>query len=332
MPVRLIDVADRAGVSIATASRSLNGAPGVSSVVAERVRAVAESMGFVANSHARSLAGGQESSVGLVVGDIGDPYFTEIAAGVIGVAAESSRLVQISHATDPTELLAQVRLLRANRVGAIIIAGSGRVDPYAEDAIAEELDAYRAAGGRVAVVGRHSIDADAVLPDNVRAGTLVAQHLLDLGHRRVAIVAGPAELTTVADRVAGVTAVLTPIATVNQPFSREGGVLGARAVLASDPTAIIAASDVMALGVLAELRERGIRVPADISVVGFDDIAVASELSPALTTVRIDMAEIGAQALRMTELEPAGTSRVSAVTNHLVVRGTTGAASGATRE
>jgi LacI family transcriptional regulator len=324
MPVRLIDVAERAGVSIATASRSLNGAPGVSPAVAERVREVAEGMGFVANSHARSLAGGQESSVGLVVGDIADPYFTEIAAGVVGVAAETRRLVQISHATDPAELLAQVRLLRANRVGAIIVAGSGRVDEHAEDAIAAELDAYRASGGRVAVIGRHSIAADAVLPDNVAAGTLVARHLIELGHTRVAVVAGPADLTTVADRLAGVTGGLAPIAVTHHAFSREGGVLGARAVLRHEPSAIVALSDVMALGVLAELRERGIRVPEDVAVVGFDDITLASELTPALTTVRIGMAEIGAAALRMTELEPSDVPRTTPIPAELVVRATTG--------
>jgi LacI family transcriptional regulator len=323
MPVRLIDVAERAGVSIATASRSLNGAPGVSPAVAERVREVAESMGFVANSHARSLAGGQESSVGLVVGDIADPYFTEIAAGVIGVAAETRRLVQISHATDPAELLAQVRLLRANRVGAIIVAGSGRVDAHAEDAIAAELVAYRVAGGRVAVIGRHSIDADAVLPDNVGAGALVAEHLVSLGHTRVAVVAGPADLTTVADRLAGVTGGLAPVAVTHHAFSREGGVLGAREVLARAPSAIVALSDVMALGVLAELRDRGIRVPQDVSVVGFDDITLASELTPALTTARIGMAELGAAALRMTELEPSDAPRTTRAATSLVVRATT---------
>ncbi len=323
MPVRLIDVAERAGVSIATASRSLNGAPGVSAAVAERVREVAEGMGFVANSHARSLAGGQESSVGLVVGDIADPYFTEIAAGVIGVAAETRRLVQISHATDPAELLAQVRLLRANRVGAIIVAGSGRVGDEAEREIADELDAYRESGGRVAVVGRHSFESDAVLPDNEGAGEAVARHLVGLGHTRVAVVAGPEDLTTVADRLAGVTRALRPVATTHHAFSREGGMLGARAVLGLEPSAIIALSDVMALGVLAELRARGIRVPDDVSLVGVDDITLASELSPALTTAHIGMAEVGAAALRMTELDPAEAPRTTRLPAHLVERETT---------
>ena len=327
MPVRLIDVAQRAGVSIATASRSLNDAPGVSPAVAQRVREVAESMGFVANSHARSLAGGQESSVGLVVGDIGDPYFTEIAAGVIGVAAESGRLVQISHATDHSALLAQVRLLRANRVGAIIIAGSGRTDPQSEADVAAELAAYRAGGGRVAVIGRHGFESDAVLPDNVGAGRAIARHLVELGHTAIAVVAGPADLTSVADRLAGIQSEVAPTMVSHQAFSRDGGVRGARAVLGKMPrtTAIIALSDVMAVGVLAELRARGTRVPQQISVVGFDDIALAAELTPALTTVHIGMAELGAEALRLTEQEPEASPRTQSLPAAFVPGGTTAA-------
>lgn len=328
-PPRLLDVADRAGVSIATASRSLNGVAGVSPAVADRVRQVAESMGFVPNAHARSLAGGQESSVGLIVGEIGDPYFTEIASGVIGIAAESDRLVQICHAEDPETLVAQVRLLRANRVGAIILAGSGMVDPVREAAVEAELASFLASGGRVAAIGRHSLAVDAVLPDNVGAGRAVAEHLLALGHSQVAVLAGPAELNTVADRLDGLLGALgsARVTVTHHPFSREGGVAGARAVLDATPdaTAIVALSDVMAIGVLAELRERGIRVPQDVSVTGIDDIAVAAELSPALTTVRLSMTEIGAAALVLADQEPAATLRSEATAVELVVRSSTAA-------
>ncbi|MCU1402111.1 MAG: LacI family transcriptional regulator [Microbacteriaceae bacterium] len=342
-PLRLSDVAARAGVSLATASRSLTGTPGVSAAVAGHVRGIAQEMGYVTNMHARSLAGGIASSIGLIVSEIGDPYFSEIASGLIGVATEHQRMVQISHAGDPDAVLAQIRLLRAYRVGAIVLAGSGFSDPALEAAANAELASFQASGGRVAVIGRHHISADAVLPDNVAAGRSVGTYLLGLGHRRIAIVAGPATLNSVADRVTGTLEALGTIETLgsletpgspeasvfvtHHEFTRAGGTAGVSALVEAgllggdgggEVTAIIALSDVMALGVLAELRERGIRVPDDVSLVGFDDIPVAADV--ALTTVRLPMAELGAAALRMAMLEPASRPRRKTTGHELVVR------------
>jgi LacI family transcriptional regulator len=297
-------------------------------------------MGYVTNMHARSLAGGTASSIGLIVSEIGDPYFSEIASGLIGVATEHQRMVQISHAGDPDAVLAQIRLLRAYRVGAIVLAGSGFSDPALEAAANAELASFQASGGRVAVIGRHHISADAVLPDNVAAGRSVGTYLLGLGHRRIAIVAGPATLNSVADRVTGTLEALgtiealgslespgASVSVTHHEFTRAGGAAGVAALVEAgllggdgggEVTAIIALSDVMALGVLAELRERGIRVPDDVSVVGFDDIPVAADV--ALTTVRLPMAELGAAALRMAMLEPASRPRRKTTGHELVVR------------
>jgi LacI family transcriptional regulator len=350
-PIRLSDVAARAGVSLATASRSLTGTPGVSAALAGQVRGIAQEMGYVTNMHARSLAGGSASSIGLIVSEIGDPYFSEIASGLIGVATEHQRMVQISHAADPDAVLAQIRQLRAYRVGAIVLAGSGFSDSALEAAADAELASFQASGGRVAVIGRHHITADAVLPDNVAAGRSVGRHLLELGHQRIAIVAGPATLNAVADRVAGTLETIGPlealgaaVSVTHHEFSRAGGAAGVAALVAAgmlggrvdsrvdgdvdDPgpasaevTAIVALSDVMALGVLAELRERGIRVPGDVSVVGFDDIQVAADVS--LTTVRLPMAELGAAAMRMAMLEPASRPRRKTTGHELIVRAST---------
>jgi LacI family transcriptional regulator len=346
-PIRLSDVAARAGVSLATASRSLTGTPGVSAALASQVRGIAQEMGYVTNMHARSLAGGSASSIGLIVSEIGDPYFAEIASGLIGVATEHQRMVQISHAGDPDAVLAQIRLLRAYRVGAIVLAGSGYSDPELEAAANAELASFQASGGRVAVIGRHHISADAVLPDNVAAGRSVGRYLRELGHQRVAIVAGLATLNAVADRVAGTVEALGELAVsvTHHDFTRAGGTAGVAALVdagllrgsgsgrgrkggrdaAGDPapaeiTAIVALSDVMALGVLAELRERGIRVPGAVSVVGFDDIQVAADVSPALTTVRLPMAELGAAAMRLAMLEPASRPRRKTTGHELIVR------------
>ena len=202
---RLQDVAEAAGVSIATASRSLSGATGVSEPVAERVRETARTMGYVVNLHARSLAGGASRSVGLLVHEIGDPYFSEIASGVLGVGAREGLTVQICHTgRDPERELAQLRMLIANRVGAIIIAGSGIVDPSLQAAgqgRAAGVPALRRAGGR----HRSS-------PPRRRRRAARQHRGRPLGRPAPARPRAPADrrrgrlapLTTVADRIAGV--------------------------------------------------------------------------------------------------------------------------------
>ncbi|UMG93619.1 LacI family DNA-binding transcriptional regulator [Nocardioides sp. TF02-7] len=331
--LRLQDVATEAGVSIATASRSLSGAPGVSEAVAERVREVARQMGYVANVHARSLAAGTSRSVGLVVHEIGDPYFAEIATGVLRVGAREGLTVQICHTgRDSERELDQIRMLVANRVGAIVVAGSGFVDPALQAAAKSDLQAYRAAGGRVAVIGRHHLGVDAVLPDNVGGGRAVAEHLLDLGHRRMAIATGSRQLTTIVDRLAGVAEAFagagldfSGVPVVEAEFTRAGGKLAAERILADHPevTAVLALNDDMAIGILSVLRARGIRVPEQVSVAGFDDVTVAQDLAPSLTTVRLPMVDMGEQALELALRDPAVRPRRRVAGADLVVRDST---------
>ncbi|MCB7137938.1 LacI family DNA-binding transcriptional regulator [Cellulosimicrobium marinum] len=332
---RLQDVAERAGVSLATASRSLSGSVGVSDEVAAHVRSVAEQLGYMPNLHARTLAGGRTSVAGLVVYEIGDPYFAEIASGVVHVAAQNGWSVQISHTErEPVAEAAQIRLLRAHRVGAIVIAGSGYVDAAMEEESGREVAAFEESGGRVVVVGRHHLRCDAVLPDNEAAGESVAQHLLELGHRRLAVAAGPGHLTTIVDRLAGIRTALArygldadAVPVVHAPFTREGGRDAARRLLAENPrtTAVLALNDAMATGVLSLLRERGIAVPHDVSVTGFDDIQVAQDLAPALTTVRLPMSEIGAASFELALRPPSARLRRRTTGHALVVRDSTAA-------
>jgi len=331
--LRLQDVAEQAGVSIATASRSLSGASGVSESVAERVREVARQMGYVANLHARSLAAGTSRSVGLVVHEIGDPYFAEIASGVLGVGAREGLTVQICHTgRDPQRELDQIRMLVASRVGAIVIAGSGFVDPSLQAAAKADLQAYQASGGRVAVIGRHHLGVDAVVPDNVKGGRAVAAHLLDLGHRRIAVATGWRGLTTIADRLAGVAdafamvdSAFAEVPVVEAEFTRAGGKVAAEQILAEHPgvTAILATNDDMAIGILSVLRARGIRVPEDMSVSGFDDVTVAQDLAPSLTTVRLPMVAMGEQALELALKDPGSRPRRRVAGAELVVRDST---------
>ena len=331
---RLIDVAVAAGVSIATASRALSGTAGVSPTVADEVRRVAGELGYVTNMHARSLAGGTTSAIGLVVHEIGDPYFSEIASGVLRVAAEEELTVQICHTgRDPETELRQVRNLVANRVGAILIAGSGFVDPGIETPVREELQRYTASGGRVAVIGRHHLRADTVLPDNTDGGRMITEHVLGLGHRRLAILSGSLGLTTVADRLHGVheamrTAGVDPdvVPVVEDEFTRDGGRAGAIRILEEHPqtTAVVALNDDMAIGCLSELRRARIAVPGRMTVTGFDDVAVAGDLAPGLTTIRLPMSDMGAQALALALKEPTDRPRKQRVRAELVVRGSSG--------
>ncbi|GAA1923493.1 LacI family DNA-binding transcriptional regulator [Nocardioides lentus] len=331
---RLADVANAAGVSIATASRAMAGATGVSEGVADRVRRTAEQLGYVANVHARSLAGGSSTTVGLVVHEIGDPYFSEIASGVLDLASGRGLTVQICHTgRDPESELRQIRSLVAHRVGALVIAGSGFVDASLEATARAELEQYAAAGGRVAVIGRHHLRADAVLPDNLEGARSVTSHLLGLGHTAIAVAAGSRTLTTVADRLAGVQAALGDagldpgaVPVVEAPFTRDGGRECASRILAEHPatTAILALNDDMAIGCLTQLRRDGVSVPGRVSVTGFDDVAVAGDLAPGLTTVRLPMAEMGRRALELALREPGKRPRRSPVGAELVVRDSTG--------
>lgn len=331
--LRLVDVAERAGVSLATASRALSGSDGVSEVLAEHVREVATEMGYIANPHARTLAGGTTSVAGLLVYEIGDPYFSEIASGVVRVATEHGWSVQISHTErEPSAEVTQIRLMRAHRVGVILVAGSGYVEPAMEADAARELEAFQEAGGRVVVIGRHHLPSDAVLPDSEAAAASLTDHVLGLGHRRLAIAAGPERLTTVADRTAGIRSAVAAhgldpddLFVVHAPFTREGGRDATQRILAQRPdtTAILALNDAMATGVLSLLRERGVVVPRDMSVTGFDDIQVAQDLAPALTTVRLPMSEMGATAFELALRPPSGRPRRKRTDHELVVRDST---------
>ncbi|WP_328460191.1 LacI family transcriptional regulator [Actinoplanes sp. NBC_00393] len=334
--LRLIDVAQRAGVSLATASRALAGRDGVSEEVANRVREVSRELGYVANPFARTLAGGASSTVGLIVHQVDDPYFSEIAGGVIKLADEQNLLVQICHSgRDPEHELRQIRNLIAQRVGIILVTGSGYDDPRAEAEAREVLAAYQHGGGRVAVIGRHALGTDAVLPDNEAGSRALAAHLLSLGHRRIAVVAGTPALNTVIDRTAGVAAALrehglslSDMPVVHTDFVREGGRVATERILRDHPdvTAIIALNDAMAMGVLATLREKGIPVPSRMSVVGFDDVSVAADLAPSLTTIRLPMTDMGRMALELALKPKAARPRRRPTGHQLVVRNSTGPA------
>ena len=330
--LRLVDVAEAAGVSLATASRSLRGLTGVSDEVAARVRKTAEDMGYVVNTHAQSLAGGATSIAGLIVHQIDDPYFTEIAAGVVHAAEDSGLIVQVAHSgRDPQRELKQLRSLAAQRARVIIIAGSGYVDGEQEAEARRLLQTYQRNGGRAAVIGRHQLGVDALLPDNRGAALAVAEHLVQLGHREVAIVSGPEALTTVQDRRDGALEVFARADVrchvVPTDFTADGA--GPAAIQAlrewPDVTAILALNDSMAIAILVALRRLGISVPGEVSVAGFDDVSVAELLYPSLTTARFPLERMGRDALDLAMRPAALRPRRKAVPAELIVRESTAA-------
>ena len=318
----LSDVAAHAGVSLATASRVVNGSErGVGEALRERVLRAAGELGYVPHGPAQALARASTSTVGVIVHDIADPYFTEIALGAMAVAEDGRRLVTVCNTFgDPDRKQRYVALLHAQRVSAIVLAGSGHVDASLDAPLAAQVASYRAGGGRVGVVGRHAIEADCVEPDNRGGAEQLGRALGELGHRRVGVITGPPGLTTTADRLDGLRATLEIDRLATGDFSREGGARGAAELLDHDLTAIVACSDAAAIGALAVLRERGLRVPADVSLFGFDDIPAARDVTPALSTVRVPLRELGATAMRLALDGWAGPPRTTVLPTELVLR------------
>lgn len=334
-PPTLNDVAQLAGVSLATASRVLGKSRDrVSPALADKVLAAAEHLDYVPNAHAKALARAASTTIGLIVHDVSDPYFSEIARGVLREAGGRGRLVMICNSyRDPEREFQYVAELRAQRVEAILLAGSGYTNPDVEEQLAKELTGFRSAGGRVALIGRHHAAVDAVQPDNVGGGAAVALHLAELGHERIGVLAGPAELTTIEDRLRGFREAAAGLglehdeeSVVHVDFGRDGGRDGTHELLdrLGHVSALFALNDLMAVGALNALRERGLRVPEDVSLVGFDDIPLASDVNPPLTTVRMDMPGMGAAAIELALDRDGGDEpEIVPFTLELVARGST---------
>jgi LacI family transcriptional regulator len=273
------------------------------------VLAASRRLGYVPNAQAQALVRATTSTIGLVVHDISDPYFGAIARGVVEVATERELFVMIaSDFADPERELAYLSSLAAQRVRAIILAGSGFEPQGVRQRTAEQLEAFTRLGGRVACVSEHGLPVDTVLLDNRGGAERLAERLVAEGHSRFGVIAGPETLTTARHRLEGIQRALSA-AGIELPderiadggFSRDGGYAAALELLEREAeiTAIIAATDLMAVGALSALRDRGIAVPDRISVAGFDDIQLARDVHPALTSVRVPMTELGVRAAEL---------------------------------
>jgi LacI family transcriptional regulator len=309
--VTLQDVADRAGVSLTTASRVLNdGSRRVGRELADRVHKAAGELGYTANLQARAVATGQSTMIGVALRDISDPYFSSIAAGLIEVAATSRLLVcMTSTAAHEAAEREYVALMRAQRARAVVLVGSRSDSPAARAALRAELDAFTRSGGRAACIGQDLLGIDTVQPENRAGADALARALAALGHRRFAVLGGPRALLTAQDRVTGFSdglrawsVPLEAARVVHGELSRDGGYQAMSEVLAAGPPlpdCVFAVSDIMAVGALARLRAADLDVPGDIALAGFDDIPTLRDVYPPLTTVRLPLKQLGEMAARL---------------------------------
>jgi LacI family transcriptional regulator len=325
MAVTLQDVAVRAGVSQATASRVLNGSvriPGEG--VADRVRAAARELGYVPNAQAQALARASTGLLGLVVHDIADPYFSSIVRGVQTAARTARKQVLLASTDRDFDIEREsVSTFIAHRADAIVLAGS-RQSGDLDRELEAEFGRYRANGGRVVMIGQPLAFGSAVEPQNYRGAAELADALISDGHRRFAVIGGPGTIRTAVDRRNGFVDALgrrglTPLVEVSGNFTRDGGYSAARRLAAAleasgdddaEPVCVFAVTDVMAIGAIAAWREHGLSVPGDLCIAGFDDIPTLRDHLPSLSTVALPLEQIGVRAVELSLRADAATDDV----------------------
>lgn len=339
-PARLVDVARAAGVSLATASRALADSTLVVADTRERVREAAAMLGYVAHGAARALASRRSRTIGAVLPTIDNPIFASaVQALARELSASGYTLLIASHEYDPRAESAVTRALIERGVDGVVLVGIDHPPDLLQDlgraGVPYELTWALDPSGFHHCVGFANREASA----------RCAQHLLDLGHRRFAVLSGGLAYNDRArDRVAGVRDALASRGielpaehVVETSFSLHGGREGLRTLwkrLGRDAfTALVCGNDLIALGALIECAAKKVAVPDALSVVGFDDIELSAEFSPALTTVHVPSSRIGRLAAQrlVARLEGARVAREQRIDVELVVRGTTARAPRAVR-
>lgn len=330
--VTLHDIAQEANVSLATASRVLNGSNRkVAESYRERVERTAERLGYTPNLSAQATARGSTAIVALLVADIADPYYGQLAAGVARGADEAGLVVTIAITErDPQRELRLVRALRGQRPRGLILAAS-RTEGLEAVGLADELAAFTCMGGHVAVVGTGGGAARTVDLDNRGGAAALGLKLAELGYREAVVIAAAAGIHTSDDRVTGFSEGFTSGGGVVREvqragFTRDAGYESAQQLLADNPpagTLIFGISDVVAFGIMSAIRDAGRHVGADIAVAGFDDISTGRDIRPGLTTVHVPLEELGYRALHAATDAQWNNNVKSPLPLEVVVRGST---------
>ncbi|MEU4477981.1 LacI family DNA-binding transcriptional regulator [Micromonospora sp. NPDC023966] len=298
-------VARHAGVSLGTVSNVLNRPDTVAPATRQRVLDAITELGYVRNDSARQLRAGHSRTVAIVVLDVANPFFTDLVRGAEQVVEDAgAMLVVCNSGEDSARERRHLDLLQEQRVRGVLITPVGHgSQPH--------LDMLIDRGIPVVLVDRGTGQASrcSVAVDDVRGGRLAVDHLLERGHRRIAYVGGPFSIAQVADRHAGAAAALEDhgdaelrVATTTS-LTVAAGRHAAEDLLAlpalQRPTAVFCANDLIALGVLQEMTARGLRVPADVAIVGYDDIEFAGAAAVPLSSVRQPREQLGRTAAQL---------------------------------
>jgi LacI family transcriptional regulator len=290
------DVAREAGVSVTTVSRVLNDSGPVKSATRQRIRDVARRLHFTPNTAARSLSTRRTNTIGVLLPDVYGEFFSEVIRGIDQSAQQHGFHVLISGAhNEPAEVSAAVSAMRG-RVDGLILMASGLDAVTLARNLSERIPA-------VLINADHDASHfDTINIDNFGGALAMTTHLLELGHREIHMISGPARNRDAMEREKGFRAALKAAGSavrdewiVAGSFTEASGYRATEQLLDAGvkPTAIFAANDSMAVGALSALRNRGLRVPEDIAVVGFDDVPIAEYVSPPLTTVRVSIPQLG---------------------------------------
>ena len=303
MPVTIKDVARESGVNVSTVSRALNGEYGVHAETRELVVAVAQRLRYRPNRVARGLVTGKSHTLGLVVSDIRNMFFSEVARGAEDAAYRAGYdLVLCNSDLDAEKQMRYVQSLAEKRVDGILMNSVASLSKKQQDQLA-------GMGLPVVLLNRTATrnSFSTVCADNEAGGALAAEYLLKLGHRRIAHLTGPKHHGNMTERARGFGRVLEAAHPTVEPIvihgknNFAGGVELAETLMAehSGVTAIFVASDTMAFGVMRALIDAGRKIPQDISVMGFDNVELASIVHPPLTTIHQPKYEIGQAAVEI---------------------------------
>jgi LacI family transcriptional regulator, galactose operon repressor len=324
----LEEVARRARVSTATVSRVLNGTGPVKKSTQARVLKVMQELKYSPNLHAQSLAGGRSRSIGVIVSNIENPFFLDVYKTVeAGAHAAGYEVIMANTGYSPERLVTSIRLMLGRR-----LAGLAAVVSEMDATLIQELS-----GQRIPVVfydvGTPRRNITNIRVDYRSGMAKLASYLYSLGHRRAGYVGHHATLGPINERAQALHDATArypglEVETATDADTLEGGREAARTLLARSarPTALVCVNDVMAVGALRELRARGLRVPEDVSVTGFDNVTLAQFAVPALTTVHIPREQIGRTICECLMREDVPREREFVVEPELVVRDSTGPA------
>jgi LacI family transcriptional regulator len=328
-PARLKDVAALAGVSTATVSHVINNTKYVTDETREAVQRAIEQCNYYPNAHARSLALGRTDLIGLLVSDIANPFFPELVKSIeMAAFARGYNVLLLNTNYNAARAEDYVKRLIGLNVAGVALMTAEVAPELVDELIAKKISVVSQTFG---TPGAHKSN---VVIDYAAGVEEAVQHLASLGHRHLVHVAGPERLNaTNVRREAFLASVARHIpeaqtAVFAGDFKFEGGRAAANQIMARNPlpTAIFAANDMMAFGVLKELRAHGLAVPRDISLIGFDDIALAELTEPSLTTVRLSREELGrrtVEALVASIEQPGDQGREVRIPTYLIKRAST---------